>query len=297
MSKLVLAAAGGLFLAAPVLAQESYQSTAIGLGFGQVSLQDEDASGVSLDLEHGMRSGNLELDLALGVNQLSDDGDDATHFGVDVTPTYWFTNSFGGGIYLAKDQIEFNDDFEIDALSYGLEGKVTGNGITGGLFFGETDLENAGTMNDVGLTVQADLSHMFSLWGSHVRSRPDGAGADSDVHSTTIGGSVLMDNGFGTFASYQSMSVDGTTGSANVASLGLSYTADLGGQGVMFSGEYANATGNSDFAFADGDRLSLGATILLGDAQRKRVPANSVASSSLDVHRNGVTSLLGATGF
>lgn len=82
-----------------------------------------------------------------------------------------------------------------------------------------------------------------------------------------------------------------------MASLGLSYTADLGGQGVMFSGEYANATGNSDFAFADGDRLSLGATILLGDAQRKRVPANSVASSSLDVHRNGVTSLLGATGF
>lgn len=300
MSSFVPARAGAallpLLLAAPLQAQQLSHSTAVGLGLAQIGADGETASGGSFDIESSLRAGKFDMDIAAGVNQLSDDGDSLTHTGFQLAPGYWVTDMFKGGLYVEKDHLSLDGLGDLDTLSYGLDATVRGGGIEAGLFFGETDLEGV-AMNDIGLRAQADIGESASLWGSTMRSRFDGASGDTDVHSTTIGGSVLAANGIGAFASYQSIDFDNSDLSANVASLGVSYTAQVAGQAVMFSGEYANATGSAGIDLGEGDRISLGATILLGDAKRKRTPANSVANSSLGTPRNAVTSAYGALGF
>ena len=301
MSKLVLAAAGGLFLAAPVWAQEISHSTAIGLGFNSVDLEGDSADGLSLDLESQINHGRWTFDLHGGKSRLSENGVDLDHTSLEFAPTYWFSPNVGGGVYLSHDRYAVDSDgIDLDSAGVELAGR---QGIfSGALHLGQSDvsldgIDLDGTMHDAGLRVKADLNEAVSFWGATTQSRFEDAGTNHDVWAYSIGGSTMFGQGFGAYASYQAAGVENTGLEMDVLAVGGSWTTEAAGNNVMLSAEYATANGDSPIGSADGDRLSLGATVLFGDAKRKRTPAHSVTSNSYGTSANAFGSALGSIGF
>ncbi len=297
MSRILTVALCGLAWAVPAGAQQLDHSTAIGLGYSHLSLDGEGANAYSLEGESILRFGQIETGVDLGFNRLNEDGSRVDQTSVEIAPSYWFTPGFGIGVYGARDTLDF-EGTDLTLNSYGVEAQLRAAAMSGTLFVGETDVDLLGldaTTKDVGLRVRADLTPQASVWGSMVRS--DIEETDSDARTWGIGGSLMVNDGFSTFASYQSSEIDGTGGDVNVAAIGMSWTTFVGGQEVMLSGEYASASGSSMLGSSDGNRVSLGATILLGDAQQKRTPAHTVTHNTLRGERNGLSGLFGSFGF
>lgn len=287
---------GAMLCAAPLAAQDVTHSTAVGLGVSQIKIDGESASGLALDAETTIGIDRVDVDVDFGLSRLSDDGISVNRTTLAVAPSYWFTPIFAGGLYLSRDSLDFDGLATVDTTSYGLEFELAYDGVSVATFAGESDMEGLST-RDVGAKIKGDFSDEVSLWASGVTSRVDGAGTDYDLWSYGVGGSLLMDNGVGSYVSFQTQGIENTGMTADSAAIGVSYTTNLGGRNVMFNGEYASLSGDTDFGSVDGDRFSLGATILLGDAKRKRTAADSVTANTVSPARNAMSSGLSAIGF
>ncbi|KUF09787.1 hypothetical protein [Pseudoponticoccus marisrubri] len=285
----------------PAVAQEFSHSTAIGLGYSSVDVQGLTADGFSLEGESVLRFGRVSTKVDLGWNQLEDNGGELTQMAFHVAPTYWVSQNFGLGAYIAKDNLDLGGGLDTDLNSYGVEGTLRFGRFEGAAFHGETEIDNLANIvevKDTGLRMRADLGQNVSVWGSGVWSNIDIAGlGDVDARSLGAGANMAFGSGFDAFVSYQMSAIDNTGLDSDTKAVGLSYTTNLGTQSVVFSGEYASATGRSPIGSLDGDRFSMGATLLLGDARAKRTPAHTVSNSVVRGERSAITGLTGSIGF
>lgn len=280
-------------------AQSTY-GTAVTLGYNYLSADGEDADGGTLQVETDMAFGQMTLDLDLGIDTLSDSGDDISNTSVEVLPKYWFSDSFGAGAYFARDSIDLDVGDVANVDSYGLEGTYRAAGFEGSAFFGKTDLDElAGDVDvrDFGLRARFDVTPEFSVFGNGVQSNFDGGGGDFNASSVGIGAQYDFGTGFAMFGGYQNVSLDDLNGDIDTTSIGLNYGVSTGGMPVILSGEYAKINGNAAGLTEDADRLSFSATVLFGDAQNKRIPGNAVSSSLLKSDRNALSGLLSGIGF
>ncbi|MBV2358790.1 hypothetical protein KUH32_03310 [Thalassococcus sp. CAU 1522] len=300
MSKHAVALVAGIAVATPALAQNLDYSTAVGLSYTSFNAEGENADGISLFSETELRFGQFSADFDLGFDTLKDDGAELRNFSMALAPRYWVTDTIGLGVYVARDSIDADVGDIVNLDSYGIEATFRNAVFEGNLFVGQTDLDELSgivDVTDLGFRVRADLGDQASLWGSGVRSTFEAGGDSLHASSFGVGADFAFTDTVSGFVSYRQSSVDDADISLDTTGFGLSYTATVGSRPVVFSGEYAKVSGDDLVTGLEGERLSIGATLLLGDARRKRTPGHTVSSSVLNGERSALSGLLGGVGF
>ncbi len=280
-------------------AQDAY-GTAVTLGYNNYSGDSLDSDGGTIAVETEMAFGPTTLDLDFSYDRSMQDGDRLTNLSTEILPKYWFNQQVGAGVYFSRDSLDLDVGDVANLDSFGIEGTYRALGFEGSAFAGRTnldDLSGESDVSDIGLRAQFDLSPQLSIYTNAVHSNFDITGDDFNANTLGIGGQYDFGNGLALFGGYQNASVEDVDGDLDTVSLGMNYGLDTVGMPVVLSGEYARINGDFMGESADADRLSLSATILLGNAESRRIPGNAVTSSILKSDRTAIGGTLSAIGF
>lgn len=297
-----LTAVSTLFLctitATQALAQSS-SGVALTLGYSTGELEDLDVDGtlLGLDVDYGNGPFTLDFDIAhrsLNVDEFDDTG---TVLQTEILPKYWIGPSFGLGAYLAYGNLDSDLIEDINTESYGVEGTFRSARYETSVFLGTTNSDELVGEDfdvfDAGLRLRYDVSEEFSLFGKGVNSE---LSADGDVLGSAqayeIGGTYDFGSGFSAFGSLGFVGSDELESDVTARSVGMSYNLNASGRPILLSGEYSSLSGDLAGLDGQGHSVSLGATVLLGDARQKRLPGSGPSRDLGKSDRNAIDALL-----
>ena len=290
-----------LAMAAPAYAQTSGGAAlTLGYGLGEVEGSDFQTSLMAFDAD--IANGPLTFDLDLSrAAQGGDDDFDATLFTGEILPKYWFSPTGGVGLYFSSTTVDADGVDSVTANSYGLEGTYRAAGLETSAFIGETDASDLVgddvDITDYGLRVRYDVNTQLSLYGKGVNSDFEAGGDTASAQSYALGATYDFGNGLTTFGAHQIATSDEIDSNLHTTSLGVAYNLSAAGRPILLSGEYARYNSEVLGGDADGHNITFGATVLLGDAQAKRLPGAGATRNLAKSDRNAVDGLLSVGGF
>ncbi|GGG82983.1 hypothetical protein GCM10011415_35960 [Salipiger pallidus] len=294
------AACAALLLAGTAAQAQMVYSTAVSGAINSVDSDLGDGTGYELQTETDLAYGNFTADIDLGYSMVDpDDGSDLSSLTIDLLPKYWITDTWGVGAYYSRDELDLDLGDTIDLDSYGLEGSYRTSGFEASLFVGETDVDGVSGVDttDYGLRLRGEVGSQLTLFGNMVQSDVDTPAGDTDARSYGIGAGYAFNEQFSGFVAFQGTDVDDTDLQVRSQSIGVNYQTSVQGRPLILTGEYAHADADDGFGTGDGSRVSLGATVLFGNASSKRLPGTTVSSNALKGDRNAISGALGSVGY